>query len=84
MNEHEFKGAADNVAGRIQGAAGALTGDTAQEVKGKVREVAGNVQEKAGQVLDSARDIGASNPIGTALFAAAVGFVLGALFSRRD
>jgi ElaB/YqjD/DUF883 family membrane-anchored ribosome-binding protein len=35
-------------------------------------------------VLDSARDIGASNPIGTALFAGAVGFVLGALFSRRD
>lgn len=84
MNEQEIRGAADNVAGKIQGAAGALAGDTAQQMKGKAREVAGNVQEKAGQALTRARDIGASNPIGAALFAGAVGFVLGALFAKRD
>jgi uncharacterized protein YjbJ (UPF0337 family) len=84
MNEQEIKGAAGNLAGKVQGAAGALSGDTAQEIKGKAREVAGSVQEKAGHALSSARDIGASNPIGTALFAGAVGFVLGALFAKRD
>jgi uncharacterized protein YjbJ (UPF0337 family) len=84
MNEQKIRGAVDNVAGKIHGAAGALTGDTVREVKGKAREVAGSVQGKAGQALTSARDIGASNPMRAALFAGAVGFVLGALFTKRD
>jgi uncharacterized protein YjbJ (UPF0337 family) len=84
MNEHEFEGAARSVAGKIQGAAGALTGDTTHEVTGKMREVAGNIQAKAGEALESARDLGASRPIGTMLVAGALGFVLGVLFARRD
>ncbi|MBB6187627.1 CsbD family protein [Rhodanobacter sp. MP7CTX1] len=84
MNEQEIRGAVDNVPGKIHGAAGALTGDTVQEVKGKAREVAGSVQGKAGQALTSALDIGASNPMGTTLFAGAVGFVFDALFTKRD
>lgn len=95
MNEHEIKGAANDVAGKVQGAAGALTGDNAQEAKGKVREVAGKVQasageaasrvqESAGEALDSARSFAASRPIGAMLGAAGVGFLLGALFARRD
>jgi uncharacterized protein YjbJ (UPF0337 family) len=84
MNDNEFEGAARNVAGKVQGAVGALSGDTAQELKGRVTQAAGTMQQKAGAALGSARDFGASNPIGTALFAGAVGFVLGVLFSRRD
>jgi len=84
MTDHEFEGAARSVAGKIQGAAGALAGDPAQEAKGKMREMAGNIQAKAGEVLNDARDLGASSPVGTVLVAGAVGFVLGALFARRD
>jgi len=50
----------------------------------KVREVAGNIQAKAGEALESARDLGANRPIGTMLVAGALGFVLGALFARRN
>lgn len=95
MNEQEIKGAANNVAGKIQGAAGALTGDSAEELKGKVREVVGqvqggagevlnNAQESAGAALDQARNLATSRPIGAMLGAAAVGFLLGVLASRRD
>jgi ElaB/YqjD/DUF883 family membrane-anchored ribosome-binding protein len=95
MNDQDLKGAANNVAGKIQGAAGALTGDSAQELKGKFREVVGQVQshagdalnsaqESAGEALDTAREFASSRPVGTIVGAAVVGFLLGVLVSRRD
>lgn len=84
MNSNEFEGAARNVAGHVQDAVGALSGDAGQQVKGKVQQVAGNLQAKGGEALDSARDMAASRPLGAMLAAAGVGFLLGALFARRD
>lgn len=84
MNSHEVEGTVRNVAGKIEDAAGALTGDPAMQVQGKVRQLAGSAQAKAGETLDDVREQVASRPIGSMLIAAGVAFVLGALWARRD
>ncbi|WP_458069452.1 CsbD family protein [Rhodanobacter sp. BL-MT-08] len=84
MDKNEVEGTIRNVAGKIEDAAGALTGDTEHQIKGKARQVAGNAQAKAGEVLDEVRDFAAEKPVGTVLIAAGVAFVLGMLFARRD
>jgi uncharacterized protein YjbJ (UPF0337 family) len=84
MNKHEVEGTIRNVAGKIEDAAGVLSGDTEHQVKGKARQFAGAAQAKAGEALDEAREFAADKPIGTVLVAAGVAFVLGMLFARRD
>ncbi len=84
MDKNEVEGTIRNVAGKIEDAAGALTGDTEHQVKGKARQVAGTVQAKAGEVFDDVRELAADKPVGTVLIAAGVAFVLGMLFARRD
>ena len=84
MNSNEFQGAARNVAGHVQDAVGALSGDAGQQVKGKAQQVAGNLQAKGGEALDSARNMAANRPLGAMFAAAVVGFMLGAIFARRD
>jgi uncharacterized protein YjbJ (UPF0337 family) len=84
MDKNEVEGTVRNVAGKIEDAAGALTGDTEHQVKGKARQVAGSAQAKAGEMLDDVRELAAEKPIGTVLIAAGVAFVLGVLFARRD
>lgn len=84
MDQNEVEGTIRNVAGKIEDAAGALTGDAEHQLKGKVRQVAGTAQAKAGEVLDNVRELAADRPVGTVLIAAGVAFVLGMLFARRD
>ena len=84
MNNDQVEGAVRNVAGKIEDAAGALTGDAEHQLKGKVQQVAGAAQAKAGDILDGARELAADKPVGTVLIAAGVAFVLGMLFARRD
>lgn len=84
MNNDQVEGTVRNVAGKIEDAAGVLTGDTAHQLTGKARQAAGAAQAKAGDLLDSARELAAEKPIGTVVIAAGVAFVLGMLFARRD
>lgn len=84
MNNDQLEGTVRNVAGKIEDAAGVLTGDTEHQLKGKAQQVAGAAQARAGDLLDSARELAADKPIGTVLIAAGVAFVLGMLFARRD
>jgi uncharacterized protein YjbJ (UPF0337 family) len=84
MNSNEFEGAARNIGGRVQDAAGALAGDAGLQLKGKAQQVAGSLQEKGGEALNSAREIAAQRPVGSMIAAAAIGFALGALWARRD
>ncbi len=84
MDKNEVEGTIRNAAGKIEDAAGALTGDAEHQLKGKVRQVAGTAQAKAGEVLDDVRELAADRPVGTVLIAAGVAFVLGMLFARRD
>lgn len=84
MNEDQIRGAANTIGGRVQRAAGALTGDHGVEAEGAVREVAGRVQAKAGEAVDTVRDVVADRPIGAIAAGFGVGILVGLLLARRD
>jgi len=77
------EGTMRNVAGPMQDAFGAATGDTSTQLKGKARQAAGRAQQSYGEVLDQMRESAVANPLGTLAAAAGVGFVLGAIWARR-
>ncbi|HEV8552301.1 MAG TPA: CsbD family protein [Casimicrobiaceae bacterium] len=57
MNRNQLKGAAKNVAGKVQQKVGELTGSKTQQAKGVAKQVEGKVQRGAGnveQALDKA------------------------------
>ena len=54
MNRDQAKGTAKDLAGRVQRAAGDLTGNTSQQIKGAAKQVAGKVQKGIGNVRDAA------------------------------
>ena len=89
MNEDQIKGAAGNMAGRVQSAAGALSDDPVVEIKGKVRESVGKLRGAYGDAVNAVSDAGGSvtraiqaNPIAAVIIAGAVGCVLGWALSR--
>lgn len=84
MNENQVKGTVSKAAGRIQDAAGALTGDTAQQAKGKARAAAGEVQAKAGDFVEGLRGWAAHQPLSAVIISATVAFVLGRMTASRD
>lgn len=77
------EGTIQNIAGRVQDAYGAATGDTASQVEGKARQVAGKAQQSYGDMLNQVRESAVTHPLGTVALAAGAGFVLGALWARR-
>ena len=50
MNLDQVKGAAKNVAGKIQQKFGELTGNRTQQVKGAAKQFVGKVQKEVGNV----------------------------------
>ena len=50
MNRNQVRGAAKNVAGKIQQKVGELTGNKTQQAKGTARRVAGKLQKVVGNV----------------------------------
>ena len=50
MNRNQVKGAAKNVAGKIQQKVGELTGNKTQQAKGVAKRVAGKLQTGVGNV----------------------------------
>lgn len=84
MNEQQVEGTVNKVAGRIQDAAGALTGDADQQAKGKARAAAGDVEAKAGDVIERVRDWAADRPLSAVVITAGVAFLLGRLTANRD
>jgi len=53
MNRNQMKGAAKNVAGKVQQKVGELTGNKTQQAKGIAKQVQGNVQRGAGNVEEA-------------------------------
>jgi len=53
MNRNQMKGAAKNVAGKVQHTLGELTGNKTQQAKGIAKQVQGNVQRGAGNVEEA-------------------------------
>jgi uncharacterized protein YjbJ (UPF0337 family) len=82
MVQDQLEGAAQQAAGKVQDAVGALTGDEQIQAEGKARQAFGSLQQSYGETVDNVRLAVASQPIQGVLIAAAVGFVLGALWNR--
>ena len=53
MNRDQVKGAAKNVAGKVQQKVGELTGNKMQQAKGAAKQVEGKVQKGVGNVEQS-------------------------------
>lgn len=77
------EGAFQNIAGRVQEAFGAATGDTGTEYAGKARRAAGGAQYGYGRIVESLREAAVKNPVGTVAVVAGACFVLGALWSAK-
>ena len=53
MNRNQMKGAAKDVAGKVQQKFGELTGNKTQQAKGVAKQVQGKVQRGAGNVEEA-------------------------------
>ena len=56
MNKDQVKGAAKDVAGKVQEKAGKLVGSTEQQVKGLSKQISGKVQKAVGDAEQSVKD----------------------------
>ena len=56
MNKDQVKGAAKDVAGKIQEQAGKMVGSKKQQVKGRSKQVAGKIQKSFGDAKQSIED----------------------------
>ena len=52
MNKDQIKGAAKDVAGKVQSKAGELTGSTDQQAKGMAKQAEGKTQKKVGNAKE--------------------------------
>ena len=58
MDKDRIAGSAKDIAGKVEGAVGDITGDAQTKAEARVREAAGTVQNLYGQAKDTARDAG--------------------------
>lgn len=63
MNDDQVKGAAKNIAGKVQEGAGELVGSTEQQAKGLGKQVEGQVQKGYGDAKETVRDTANSNRV---------------------
>jgi uncharacterized protein YjbJ (UPF0337 family) len=80
------EGTIENVGGKVEEAAGYLTGDPGARVEGRVRQVAGKAQAAYGKAADTVsstsdrlQEAAKHQPLRALLLAGMVGFVLGRL-----
>ncbi len=83
VDTNRIEGAAEDAVGKVQDGMGGLLGDGAAQAKGKAKQVAGQAQGYYGETLDTVRDFTADQPLVVILVASLIGFIGGALFSRR-
>jgi uncharacterized protein YjbJ (UPF0337 family) len=57
MNKNQVKGAAKDVAGKVQQKAGKLFGSRDQQIKGLSKQISGKVQKGAGDIEQAAKDL---------------------------
>ncbi|MGC3986322.1 MAG: CsbD family protein [Pseudorhodoferax sp.] len=79
----QAQGTVNEIAGKVQGAFGRATNDTATHLEGQARETLGKAQQVYGDALDQVRESAVKNPLGTIAVAAGVGLLVGLLCSRR-
>ena len=57
MDENRFEGVARNIGGKVESAAGNLTGDQKLQAEGAADKVAGKAQRAYGEAADTVRDV---------------------------
>jgi uncharacterized protein YjbJ (UPF0337 family) len=57
MNKDQVKGAAKDIAGKIQEQAGKVTGSKEQQIKGMSKQIAGKAQTSVGDVKQKIEEI---------------------------
>ncbi len=57
MNKDQVKGAAKDVAGKVQEQAGKLVGSKEQQIKGLSKQISGKVQKGVGDVKQAVEDL---------------------------
>jgi uncharacterized protein YjbJ (UPF0337 family) len=94
MNKDQFEGAARNIGGRVQEAAGSIAGDARTRAEGVVNQAAGSFQEAVGDAQDAVvdayenaeevvRDFVENRPYTTAAIALGIGWLIGRMGSSR-
>lgn len=83
MTSNQFEGTVRDISGKIEDAAGGLTGDTSTQVRGKLDQAAGQAQRAFGDAADTVREFASDQPMGAVLLAAGVGLIAGLLLARR-
>ena len=56
MNKDQVKGAAKDIAGKVQEEAGKVVGSTEQQAKGLKKQVEGKVQQHIGNLKEAVKD----------------------------
>jgi len=56
MNKDQVKGAAKDIAGKVQEEAGKVVGSTEQQAKGLKKQVEGKVQQNIGNLKEAVKD----------------------------
>ena len=57
MNKDQVKGAAKDIAGKIQEEAGKVVGSKEQQIKGLSKQIAGKAQKGVGDVTQAVEDL---------------------------
>ena len=83
MNKDQLAGAANDVAGRVQQAAGALTDNDSMQAEGVAREMGGKARQAYGDAVENVRAYAERKPIGTLAVGVGVGILIGLLLSRH-
>jgi uncharacterized protein YjbJ (UPF0337 family) len=78
------QGTVKEVAGRVQEAVGQVTGDQSTRFEGQTRQLLGKAERGYGEVLNRLRESAVTNPVATVAIIVGVGFILGALWERRE
>jgi uncharacterized protein YjbJ (UPF0337 family) len=82
MDENRIEGVARNLGGKIQDAAGSVTGDMQTQMRGQASRAAGAAQNAYGQTVDGLRDFATDQPLAALLSALGVGVIVGILLGR--
>jgi uncharacterized protein YjbJ (UPF0337 family) len=83
MDQNRIEGGLKESTGRLQDAAGALTGDLRAQIDGKGRQLVGRAQGAYGEAIDGVRGVFDRNPVAALFTLIGVGLLAGLLFPRR-
>ena len=81
METTKAEGTVREAVGAVQETIGSVTGDVGMQLSGTAKELRGKAQQLYADATDLARDTMTTNPLGAMAGAAALGFVIGALWS---